>query len=55
MRWVGHVACIGGRRGPYRVLVGRPEGKNHLEDLDIDGRIILKCTFRSGLGWHSLV
>ena len=38
-----------------RVLVGRPEGKNHLEDLDIDGRIILKCTFRSGLGWHSLV
>jgi hypothetical protein len=23
--------------------VGRPEGKNHLEDPDVDGRIILKC------------
>ena len=27
MRWVGHVACIGERRGVYRVLVGKPEGK----------------------------
>ena len=27
MRWVGHVARMGERRGVYRVLVGRPEGK----------------------------
>jgi hypothetical protein len=27
MRWVGHVAHTGERRGAYRVLVGRPEGK----------------------------
>ena len=27
MRWVGHVARMGGRRGVYRVLVGKPEGK----------------------------
>jgi len=27
MRWVGHVACMGERRGIYRVLVGKPEGK----------------------------
>jgi hypothetical protein len=27
-------------------LVGKPEGKNHLEDLGIDGRIILKMFFR---------
>jgi len=27
MRWVGHVACMGERRGVYRVLVGKPEGK----------------------------
>jgi len=27
MRWVGHVACMGQRRGVYRVLVGKPEGK----------------------------
>jgi hypothetical protein len=27
MRWVGHVACLGKRRGVYRVLVGKPEAK----------------------------
>jgi hypothetical protein len=27
MRWVGHVTRMGERRGVYRVLVGRPEGK----------------------------
>jgi len=53
--WAGHVARMWERRGAYSVLVGRPEGKNHLEDLDIDGRIILKCMFRSGMGWHALV
>jgi len=25
MRWVGHVASMGERRGVYRVLVGKPE------------------------------
>ena len=25
MRWAGHVACMGERRGIYRVLVGKPE------------------------------
>jgi len=34
------------RRGVYRVLVWRPEGKNHLGDPDIDGRIILRWIFR---------
>ena len=24
MRWAGHVACIGDRRGVYKVLVGKP-------------------------------
>jgi hypothetical protein len=27
MRWAGHVARMGKRRGVYRVLVGKPEGK----------------------------
>jgi len=27
VRWEGHVACIGERRGVYMVLVGKPEGK----------------------------
>jgi hypothetical protein len=30
MRWVGHVACMGDRRGKYKVLVGRPAGKRML-------------------------
>jgi hypothetical protein len=27
MRWAGHVAHRGDRRGAYRILVGRPDGK----------------------------
>jgi len=27
MRWTGHVACVGDRRGVYRALVGRPQVK----------------------------
>jgi hypothetical protein len=30
MRWVGHVACVGEERGAYRILVGRPEGRQPL-------------------------
>ena len=47
MRWAVHVARTGQRRGAYMVLVGKPEGKNHLEDPDIDGRIMLKWVFRT--------
>jgi hypothetical protein len=35
-----------GRRDAYRVLVGKSDGKNHLEDVGIDGRIILKLMFK---------
>jgi hypothetical protein len=37
---------MGESRGVYRVLVGRPEGKNHLEDPGLDGMIILRRIFR---------
>jgi len=30
LRWAGHVARMGERRGVYRVLVGKPEGKKPL-------------------------
>jgi hypothetical protein len=30
MGWAGHVACVGERRGAYRVLVGKPEGTRSL-------------------------
>jgi hypothetical protein len=29
-RWAGHVACVGEKRGAYRILVGRPEGRRPL-------------------------
>jgi hypothetical protein len=38
----------------YRVLVGKPEGKNHWGDPGIDGRIILEWILRKwgyGLDW----
>ena len=30
MRWAGHVACMGERRGVNRVLVRKPEGMRPL-------------------------
>jgi len=30
MRWAGHVACMGGERGVYRVLVGKQERRRPL-------------------------
>jgi len=30
MRWRGHVVCMADRRGIYRILVGKPEGKRPL-------------------------
>jgi hypothetical protein len=30
LRWAGHVARMGERRGAYRALVGKPEGRRQL-------------------------
>jgi hypothetical protein len=52
------VAHTGERRGAYRALVGKPEGRNHLEDPGIDGRIILKWIFKrlgGGGAWTGLI
>jgi hypothetical protein len=37
---------MGERRGVYRVLVGKYEGKNYLGDPGVDGTIILRWIFR---------
>jgi hypothetical protein len=29
-------------RNAYKIVVGKPEGKDHSEDLGVDGRIILE-------------
>ena len=42
MRWTGHVARMGARRGACRVLVA------YLMERDVDGKVILKWT---GLIW----
>jgi hypothetical protein len=57
MRWTWHVARMGERRDAYRFLVGKPEGSNHLEDLDVDGNIILKWIFRKWIvgAWTRLI
>ena len=57
MRWAGHVARMG-EEGVYRVLLRKPEGRNHWGDLGEDGWIILGRNSRrwdvgiwTGLGW----
>jgi hypothetical protein len=42
MRWAGHAARMGDRRGACRVLVGIHKEGDHLEYLVVDGRVILK-------------
>jgi hypothetical protein len=45
MRWEGHVARMGERRGVYWALVRKHE-ENHLEDPGVVGRILLRWIFR---------
>jgi len=46
MRWAGHIACMGERRGVYRVLVGKPEGNRPLGRPRCRWGIILRWIFR---------
>ena len=56
MKLAGHVARMGDGGSAYRNGVGREEGRNHLDDPDVHGRITLKWIFRKwdgglGLNW----
>jgi hypothetical protein len=43
MRWVGHVVCMGEMRNIYTTFwLERLKGRDHLEDVSTDERIILK-------------
>jgi hypothetical protein len=46
MRWAGHMARMGQRRGACRVLVGKGEGKKPFGRPGVDGKIILKWIFK---------
>jgi hypothetical protein len=52
MREAGHVACLGGRRGAYTVLVGRPEGKRPFGRLRHRWENIIKMNLQK-LGWRA--
>jgi len=59
MGWAGHVVCMGERRGVYRVLMGKPEGKRPLgrpkrrreDSIKMDLQEV-EC---GAMGWISLV
>jgi hypothetical protein len=42
MRWAERVERVGEIGNAYKIFVGKPVGKDHLEDLGVDGRIILE-------------
>ena len=41
MRWVGQGTCVGENKNAYGLSLGKPEGITHLENLAMDGRIIM--------------
>ena len=50
MRWTVHVACKGERGGAYWDWVGKVVGKSQLEEVGLDGRIILKFILKKWFG-----
>jgi hypothetical protein len=57
LRWAGHVSHMGVRRGAYRILMGNLMEGDHLEDPNVDGRIMLKLIFErlDGGAWTGLI
>ena len=59
MRWAGHVARMGERRGVYSVLVGKPEGKRPLGRPRLRGEDNIKMDLQEvgcgGMNWIELV
>jgi hypothetical protein len=48
------MASMGKTRGSYRVLVGKPEGKNHVEYLDADMKYDLQDVECGGMDLSDL-
>ena len=52
MKWAGHVARMGQRRGVYRILVGKLKGK--ILEPGLDGMIILDGSSGSGMWGYGM-
>jgi len=57
MGLLGHVPREGNRRDAYTVLVRRPEKKSHVQEVGVDGKIILICVLKKldGETWTELI
>jgi hypothetical protein len=42
MRWKGHVARMGDITNAYNIVIGILKGRDHLDNITVDGRIILE-------------
>jgi hypothetical protein len=58
IRWEGHVVHVGEKRGIYRVLVGKPEGKRplgrHRHGREDRNKMDLKEVGCGGMDWIEL-
>jgi hypothetical protein len=50
MKWAGHVARIGERSSPSGYGCEELREGDHWENLDVDGRIMLKWILRKSVG-----
>jgi len=48
MRCARHVACMGKIGNAYNMLVGNLKGRDHSEDLGVDGKV---SEWMSEIGW----
>jgi hypothetical protein len=46
MRWTGHRALMGKIRNTYKIVIEKMKGRDHSEDLDVDGKRILEYILR---------
>ena len=54
MRWAGYVARMGERRGEYRVLVGKPEGRRQIGRWEDNIKTDLHEVGCGGMDWIEL-
>jgi len=57
MRLAEHVATMWGGEWHAEFWWEKPEGRNHLEELEVDGKMVLKRIFKTldGNAWIGLI